>query len=111
MNDYFARIGLALEELAGDTASAATLALIAELKASRDNLTVAVNERVQAAAEALAGRLDALEAQRAKTDTVVFSTSMIGALLGEGQVTDKEKEIVRDVLISVAPLPAPDPAP
>lgn len=127
MSDYFARIGRVLEALVsvstinGDVKSDA-LALCAELKSAPDNLTAAVEERVRAATETLAGQVSVLEQGRERVDAIVFSNAGRGVLLGDAGPSDEAEQARLRELFNGAdpakfdhdgvggPLPAP-PAP
>ena len=97
MSDYFARIGRVLEALVsvstinGDVKSDA-LALCAELKSAPDNLTAAVEERVRAATETLAGQVSVLEQGRERVDAIVFSNAGRGVLLGDAGPSDDAEQ-------------------
>ena len=97
MSDYFARIGRVLEALVsvstinGDVKSDA-LALCAELKSASDNLTAAVEERVRAATETLAGQVSVLEQGRERVDAIVFSNAGRGVLLGDAGPSDEAEQ-------------------
>ncbi len=97
MSDYFARIGRVLEALVsvstinGDVKSDA-LALCAELKSAPDNLTAAVEERVRAATETLAGQVSVLEQGRERVDAIVFSNAGRGVLLGDAGPSDEAEQ-------------------
>lgn len=109
MSDYFARIGRVLEAMVavstinGDLRAEANL-LIAELKAAPDTLTTAVEDRVRAATEAIAGRVGVLEQGRERVDAIVFSNAGRGVLLGDaGPSDDAEKARLRELFNGADP--------
>lgn len=87
MNDLFARTGIILEHLLNQSTlngdvKAEGLRLAAELKVARDDIGRRIDERVQAAVEAVVGRLEALEAGKRAADAVVFSRANLSSLEG-----------------------------